>query len=94
MPADRQHADTSALATVELAGSRTQTTEFVKGPTGPLTMSSAGAHLLGFAIKDWRDDRQPVHLIRGAAVDAILDGTEKIARDTLERIGLDPDHGV
>ncbi len=29
------------------------------------------------------------HLIRGAAVDAILDGTEKITRDTLERIGLD-----
>ncbi len=29
------------------------------------------------------------HLIRGAAVEAILDGTEKITRDTLDRIGLD-----
>jgi len=29
------------------------------------------------------------HLIRGAAVDAIMDGTEKITRDTLNRIGLD-----
>jgi hypothetical protein len=29
------------------------------------------------------------HLIRGAAVEAILDGTEKIARETLDRIGLD-----
>ena len=29
------------------------------------------------------------HLIRGAAVDAILDGTEKITRETLDRVGLD-----
>jgi hypothetical protein len=29
------------------------------------------------------------HLIRGAAVEAILDGTEKITRETLDRIGLD-----
>jgi hypothetical protein len=29
------------------------------------------------------------HLIRGAAVEAILDGTEKIIRETLERVGLD-----
>ncbi len=29
------------------------------------------------------------HLIRGAAVEAILDSTEKITRDTLDRIGLD-----
>jgi hypothetical protein len=29
------------------------------------------------------------HLIRGAAVEAILDGTEKITRDTLDRVGLD-----
>jgi hypothetical protein len=29
------------------------------------------------------------HLLRGAAVEAILDGTEKITRATLERIGLD-----
>jgi hypothetical protein len=29
------------------------------------------------------------HLIRGAAVEAILDGTEKITRDNLDRIGLD-----
>ena len=29
------------------------------------------------------------HLIRGAAVEAILDGTEKITRDTLDRTGLD-----
>jgi AAA domain len=29
------------------------------------------------------------HLVRGAAVEAILDGTEKITRETLDRIGLD-----
>jgi hypothetical protein len=29
------------------------------------------------------------HLIRGAAVDAILDGTEKITRERLDRVGLD-----
>jgi len=29
------------------------------------------------------------HLIRGAAVEAILDGTETITRETLDRIGLD-----
>jgi hypothetical protein len=29
------------------------------------------------------------HLIRGAAVEAILDGSEKITRETLDRIGLD-----
>jgi hypothetical protein len=29
------------------------------------------------------------HLIRGAAVEAILDGTEKITRQTLDRVGLD-----
>jgi hypothetical protein len=29
------------------------------------------------------------HLIRGAAVEAVLDGTEKITRETLDRIGLD-----
>jgi hypothetical protein len=29
------------------------------------------------------------HIIRGAAVEAILDGTEKITRETLDRIGLD-----
>ena len=29
------------------------------------------------------------HLIRGAAVDAIMDGTEKITRETLDRVGLD-----
>ena len=29
------------------------------------------------------------HLIRGAAVEAILDGTEKITRETLDRVGLD-----
>jgi hypothetical protein len=29
------------------------------------------------------------HLIRGAAVEAILDGTEKITRETLDRISLD-----
>ncbi|MET9881468.1 ATP-binding protein [Actinacidiphila glaucinigra] len=29
------------------------------------------------------------HLIRGAAVDAILDGTEKITRESLERVKLD-----
>ena len=29
------------------------------------------------------------HLIRGAAVEAVLDGTEKITRATLDRVGLD-----
>jgi len=29
------------------------------------------------------------HLIRGAAVEAVLDGTEKITRETLDRVGLD-----
>jgi len=29
------------------------------------------------------------HLIRGAAIDAILDGTEKITRKSLERVKLD-----
>ena len=29
------------------------------------------------------------HLIRGAAIDAILDGTEKITRQSLERVKLD-----
>jgi hypothetical protein len=29
------------------------------------------------------------HLVRGAAVDAVLDGTEKITRETLDRVGLD-----
>ena len=29
------------------------------------------------------------HLIRGAAVEAILDGSEKITRETLDRVGLD-----
>ncbi len=29
------------------------------------------------------------HLIRGAAVEAILDGTEKITQETLDRVGLD-----
>ena len=29
------------------------------------------------------------HLIRGAAVEAVLDGSEKITRETLDRVGLD-----
>ena len=29
------------------------------------------------------------HLIRGAAVEAVLDGTEKITRETLDQVGLD-----
>ena len=29
------------------------------------------------------------HLIRGAAVEAVLDGTEKITRQLLDQIGLD-----
>ena len=29
------------------------------------------------------------HLIRGAAIQAILDGTEKITRTTLDTVGID-----
>ncbi|MGD0247058.1 MAG: hypothetical protein ABSB59_42960 [Streptosporangiaceae bacterium] len=29
------------------------------------------------------------HLIRGAAIEAVIDGTEKITRETLDRVGLD-----
>lgn len=29
------------------------------------------------------------HLIRGAAIDAILDGTEKITRTSLQKVKLD-----